>query len=131
LGRREVGPPGLQGLRGNARARVLHGVASFVLVRWYGKAPNPDRIQETHMHAHFSPAGQYGLRTWILVAVVFALLALIGILWDEHDLGDGLVLGSDATVSGVWERPSTYADAHDFLFGTPSAEPAPTGAHTR
>jgi len=76
------------------------------------------------MHAHIPHAAQHGLRTWILVAVAVGVLALLAIVWDGQDLGDGLVLGSDASVSSLWERPSSHAVTDDFLFGAPSAERA-------
>ena len=58
---------------------------------------------------------------------MFAVIALMAIVWDSQDLGDGLVLGSDASVSSVWERASAHVGADEFLFGTPSPERAPAG----
>ena len=73
------------------------------------------------MHAGSSLAGPQGLRTWIVVAIVVAVLGLMAVIWDSRDLGDGLVLGRDGSVSAVWE--SAQGGLEDFLFGSPSAAP--------
>lgn len=74
------------------------------------------------MHARPSLAGPEGLRTWILVAIVLAAVALMAIAWDATDLGDGLVLGSGGSVSSVADTAQGRPD--DFLFGSPQVRPA-------
>jgi hypothetical protein len=65
------------------------------------------------------------LRSNARARIVFAVLALLEITWDRQDLGDGLVLGSDGSVSGVWELGPAYGG--DFLSGSLPAERTPTG----
>lgn len=77
------------------------------------------------MHARQFFAGPHDLRMWILAAIVFAVLGLVAVLWDPQDLGDGLVVGSDGSVSGVWESARSGLD--DFLFGSPPARPSASG----
>jgi hypothetical protein len=68
------------------------------------------------MHAVSSLAGPHDLRTWIVVAIVVVALGVMAVLWDSRDLGDGLVLGSDGSVSAVWESAQGVLD--DFLLGS-------------
>ncbi|MGZ5269018.1 MAG: hypothetical protein ACXWC6_00245 [Ramlibacter sp.] len=70
------------------------------------------------MHARPSLSMPHDLRSWILVAIVLAVLALLAATRDSWDLGDGLVLGSGGVVSTAWE--SAKGDLDDFLFGSPS-----------
>lgn len=78
------------------------------------------------VHHSIPTPGPHALRTWIGVAIVFMVLVLMGVLWDRHDLGDGLVLGTDNSVKSVWELVSEPHGVDDLLFGTPSAGQAPT-----
>lgn len=77
------------------------------------------------MHARPALARPHDLRTWFLVAIVVAVLALVAVIWDPRDLGDGLVLGSEGSVSTVWESAQGRLD--DFLFGSPPGRPAESG----
>lgn len=70
------------------------------------------------MPTHSSVPTPHDSRTWILVAVVIAVLGLMAVFWDSRDLGDGLVLGSGGSVSAVWD--SARGGLDDFLFGSPS-----------
>ena len=77
------------------------------------------------MHAPSFLAGPHDPRLWILVAIVFAVLGVMAALWDPQDLGDGLVQGSDGSVSTVWE--SARGGLDDFLFGSQSVRAPESG----
>lgn len=77
------------------------------------------------MHAPSFLSGPHEPRNLFLAAVVVAVLGLIALIWDDKDLGDGLVLGSGGTVSAVWE--SAQGGLDDFLFGSPAVRPAEAG----
>lgn len=66
------------------------------------------------MQPRSSPARSHDLRTWLLAAIVVAVLGLIAVVWDPRDLGDGLVLGSGGAVSTVWDTAQGEVD--DLLF---------------
>jgi hypothetical protein len=98
---------------------VLQGVTLLLLVPWCERAPNPQLHQESRMHAPSFLAGPHDPRIWILAAIVVAVLGLMAVIWDPTDLGDGLVQGSDGSVSTAWE--SARGGLDDFLFGSSSS----------
>ncbi|WP_427913426.1 hypothetical protein ACPWT1_00150 [Ramlibacter sp. MMS24-I3-19] len=67
------------------------------------------------------------LRTWIVVAVVLAVIGLMALVWDSRDLGDGLVRGTGGSVSAVWE--TAQGDFADLLssFTSPATTTAESG----
>jgi len=77
------------------------------------------------MHARSFLAGSHDLRTWILVAIVLAVLGLMAAIWDPQDLGDGLVMGKSGSVTTVWE--SAEGGLNDFLFGSPPTRAPDSG----
>lgn len=79
------------------------------------------------MHARPSLAQPQGVRTWILVAIVIAVLGVMAAVWDSRDLGDGLVSGSGGSVSAVWD--TAQGEVNDLLSwsGNPSTRTAQSG----
>lgn len=104
----------LQLLRGNASGRVLHGVTRLRPCAPARRGAESESHQESRMQPRSSPARSHDLRTWLLAAIVVAVLGLIAVVWDPRDLGDGLVLGSGGAVSTVWDTAQGEVD--DLLF---------------
>jgi hypothetical protein len=77
------------------------------------------------MHARSFFSRPHGLRPWIAVAVVLAVLGVMALVRDSRDLGDGLVQGSAGSVSTAWD--SAQGGVDDFLFGSPSTRRAEPG----
>lgn len=81
--------------------------------------------REIRMHARSPLLETHDLRIWLLVAIVVAVLGLLAVIWDPHDMGDGLVMGPGGSVSTAWDSAQGRLD--DFLFGSPPARPAESG----